>query len=184
MRAFLALPMPDDTAEAMLRIQSRLPTGRAVPEENLHLTLAFLGDVPEAVLAALDEELCATRLPAVRVAFGGLGTFAEMERGLVFAEVRADPDLATLQSRVERIARMVGADLPRRRFRPHVTLTRANRQPKGPARDRMAAALGTPVDIPGFTARELVLYRSTLGPDGARHDALAAYPLVPSGGMA
>ncbi|MCU4655085.1 RNA 2',3'-cyclic phosphodiesterase [Roseibacterium sp. SDUM158016] len=177
MRAFLALTVPEDTADAMARVQSRLPTGRAVPEENLHLTLAFLGDVPETVLTALDEELSAIRLPPARVDFLGLGTFAEMERGLIFAEVRPDPDLAALQSKVERIARLAGADLPRRRFRPHVTLMRANRQPKGEARDRMALALGMPVEIPGFVARDLVLYASTLGPAGARHDELARYPV-------
>jgi hypothetical protein len=43
----------------------------------------------------------------------------------------------------------------------------------GPARDRLAAALGAPVDIPGFDATELVLFQSTLGPSGARHDPLA-----------
>jgi 2'-5' RNA ligase len=59
-----------------------------VPEDNLHLTLAFLGDVGEDVLNDLHDILSSTALPAATVAFGGLGTFGEMERGLVFAEVR------------------------------------------------------------------------------------------------
>ncbi|MDG4649044.1 RNA 2',3'-cyclic phosphodiesterase [Roseibacterium sp. SDUM158017] len=179
MRAFLAIPMPEDTATAMLEVQSRLPTGRPVPEDNLHLTLAFLGEVGEEVLADMDETLSATRLPVAEIAFGGLDTFAEMERGLAFVSVLHDDGLAALQAKVERIARMAGAALPRRRFRPHVTLMRSNRQPGGPARDRMAAALGMPVDIPGFTATELVLYRSTLQPGGALHEPLESYPLSP-----
>jgi 2'-5' RNA ligase len=179
MRAFLALPVPDATADALVAIQSHIPVGRPVPEENLHLTLAFLGDVNKAVLADLDEILSSTPLPSATIAFGGLGTFGEMERGLVFAEVRPDPRLAALQSKVARVARMAGADLPRRRFRPHVTLVQSNRQPVGPARDRLAAALGLPVDIPAFVATELVLNGSTLTPDGARHEALARYPLSP-----
>jgi 2'-5' RNA ligase len=179
MRAFLAIPMPEETADAMAAVQARLPSGRAVPEENLHLTLTFLGDVGEDVLAEIDEALTATRLPVAEIAFGGLDTFAEMERGLVFVTVEPDEGLTTLQAKVERIARMAGADIPRRRFRPHVTLVRSNRQPKGLARDRTAAALGQPVDIPGFTATELVLYSSTLGAGGARHDVLETYPLSP-----
>jgi RNA 2',3'-cyclic 3'-phosphodiesterase len=171
--------MPEETAAAMAEVQSRLPTGRAVPEENLHLTLALLGDAGEEVLAALDEEMSGARLPVAEIRFGGLDTFAEMERGLVFATVLPDAGLTALQSKVERIARMAGADLPRRRFRPHVTLARSNRQPKGPARDRMATALGMSVAIPGFTATEVVLYRSTLGRDGALHDPLESYPLSP-----
>ncbi|MFW5881302.1 MAG: RNA 2',3'-cyclic phosphodiesterase [Roseicyclus sp.] len=177
MRAFLAIPLPEETADALVEVQSRLPSGRAVPEENLHLTLAFLGDAGEDLLSEIDEALSSVRLPAAEIRFGGLDTFAEMDRGLVFVTVLPDEDLTTLQSKVERIARMAGADLPRRRFRPHVTLVRSNRQPRGIARDRMAAALGQPVDIPAFTATELVLYGSTLGSGGARHDALESYPL-------
>lgn len=179
MRAFLALPMPEPAADALVDVQARLPFGRAVPEDNLHLTLVFLGETGEDILRDIDDLLSTTPLPAPKVRFGALGTFAEMERGLVFVTVAPDPGLLSLQSKVARIARGAGADLPRRRFRPHVTLMRANRQPKGPQRDRLAAALGTPVAIPGFVAEALVLYRSTLGSGGAQHDPLARYPLSP-----
>lgn len=178
MRAFLALPVPDATAGALVALQAALPFGRPVPEENLHLTLAFLGDVPGAVLEALDEELSLARLPAPGIGFTRLGTFAEIERGLIFAEVETTPVLSALQARVASAARAAGAHLPRRRFRPHVTLMRAGRQPRGPARDRVAAALGMPCDVPGFVAERVVLYASHLGPDGAVHKALADYPLA------
>jgi 2'-5' RNA ligase len=131
------------------------------------------------MLEALDDMLSATPLPAAHIGFGGLGTFGDMERGLVFAKVMAQPGLVALQAKVAQAARMAGTELPRRRFRPHVTLARANRQPTGPARDRLAAALGLRVDIPGFDASELVLFQSTLSSGGARHDPLAHYPLSP-----
>jgi 2'-5' RNA ligase len=54
---------------------------------------------------------------------------------------------------------------------------RANRKPGGPARDRLAAMLGPVPEVPGFTARAVTLYHSTLSPRGAVHDALASYPL-------
>jgi RNA 2',3'-cyclic 3'-phosphodiesterase len=119
----------------------------------------------------------ASRWP--RSASAGSTPSPRWSAGLVFATVLPDEGLTALQSKVERIARMAGADLPRRRFRPHVTLARSSRQPKGPARDRMAAALGMPVAIPGFTATEVVLYRSTLGAGGALHEPLETYPLSP-----
>ncbi len=177
MRAFVALPLAEDTKAALLRLQSTLPVGKPVPEDNLHLTLAFLGDVGEDVVEPLHDLLSAARLPAPEITFDGLGTFAEMERGLVFAAVHPTGTLTALHAKVAQLARTAGADLPRRRFRPHVTLTRANKQPQGPARDRLAAAMGQTADIPGFTARRMCLYQSDLTPNGARHEVIASYPL-------
>lgn len=177
MRAFLALPLPQITRAALVAAQGLLPSGRPVPEDNLHLTLVYLGDIDEACAEALDAGLSMSRLPAPRVRFGGLGTFAEMERGLFFAEVLADETLSALQAKTAQIARGAGAELPRRRFRPHVTLARAARQPVGLTRDRMALAMGAPVEIPGFEAHALGFYSSHLKQGGAVYDLLASYPL-------
>ena len=46
MRAFLALDLPQETRDALIRVQADLPVGRPVPCENLHLTLAFLDEQP------------------------------------------------------------------------------------------------------------------------------------------
>ena len=178
MRSFVAIPIDEEeTLSALIAAQAPIPFGKPVPEENLHLTLAYLGDVAEDVLEQLHDHLSATRLPAPTITFGALGTFAEMEHGLVFAEVQPNDDLITLQSKVAQAARQAGADLHRRRFRPHVTLVRANKQPKGPARDRLAHAIGQSCAIPGFQARRVCLYQSTLTPHGAVHDIMADYPL-------
>lgn len=177
MRAFVALPMEKEALAALIAAQAPLPFGKPVPEENLHLTLAYLGEVDGSVLEVLHDLLSSARFPAPEIAFGNLGTFAEMERGLVFAEVQQNDTLSALQAKVAQAARQAGADLPRRRFRPHVTLMRANRQPKGPERDRLAHALGHSFAIPGFTARRMSLYQSTLTPHGAVHEVMADYPL-------
>ena len=177
MRAFLALPLPEPTIDALVRAQGSVPVGRAVPEDNLHLTLAFLGQCDAAVLETLHDLLCATRMPRPLIQFGGLGTFAEMERGLVFVAVAASDELTGLHAKVAQCARSAGAELPRRRFRPHVTLTRANRQPKGSARDQLATAIAHRVEVPGFTADRICLYQSHLASNGARHEVIADYPL-------
>lgn len=178
MRAFLALPIPEDVADALSQLQSSIPFGRAVPEDNLHLTLAFLRDAEDKALELLHDLLSAMHLPPVDIRFTGLDSFTEMERGLVFAAVERTDPLYFLHDRVAATCRAAGLDLPRRRFRPHVTLMRANRKPVGPTRDRLAAMLGPLPGLSGFTARELVLYRSTLHPGGAVHEPLASYPLT------
>ena len=178
MRAFLAIPMPDDLAGALIRLQSTIPFGRPVPEDNLHLTLAFLDDAPEQALQDLHELMSALRAPAVEIRFTALDSFTEGERGLIFAAVDRTDALQALHDRIAGLCRAAGLDLPRRRFRPHVTLTRANRRPEGTARDRLAATLGPVPGLPGFTARAVTLYQSTLTPRGAIHDPIAVYPLT------
>lgn len=178
MRAFLALDVPDETAAALSRVQSGLPFGRPVPEENLHLTLAFFEDAPEAALADLDDLMGGLRAAAVEIRFTGIDSFTEGQHGLIFADVARSAALQALHDRIASLCRQAGLDLPRRRFRPHVTLTRANRRPDGAARDRLAACLGARSDLPGFVARAVTLYRSTLGPRGAIHEPLASYPLL------
>ena len=177
MRAFLALDIPDDTAAALVRLQSGIPFGRPVPEDNLHLTLAFFEDAPEDGLEALHEMLSALRMPPVEIRFTGLDSFTESQHGLIFADVARNQALQALHDRIASLCRQAGLDLPRRRFRPHVTLMRANRRPDGAGRDRLAASLGARADLPGFSARAVTLYRSSLGPRGAIHEPLAAYPL-------
>lgn len=178
MRAFLALDIPDDIAAALIRLQSGIPFGRPVPEENLHLTLAFFEDAPEAALADLDDLMGGLRAAPVAIHFTGIDSFTESQQGLIFAAVERSDALQALHDRIAGLCRQAGLDLPRRRFRPHVTLCRASRRPEGIARDRLAASLGARPDLPGFTARAVTLYRSTLGPRGAIHEALAAYPLL------
>lgn len=67
MRVFVALPLPEEARRKALRLQQALRErvdpagrlGRLVREENLHLTLAFIGEVPEAsarrIAAAMRE---------------------------------------------------------------------------------------------------------------------------------
>ena len=177
MRAFLALDIPENTVAALTRLQTAIPFGRPVPEDNLHLTLAFLDDAPEAELEDLHELLTGLRAAPVEIRFAGLDSFTETERGLIFVSVERTEALQALHDRLAAFCRSAGLDLPRRRFRPHVTLMRANRRPDGTARDRLAASLGPRTDIPGFTAQAVTLYQSTLSSRGAVHDPLAVYPL-------
>lgn len=179
MRSFIALPIAEPCLDVLVSLQSTIPVGRPVAEDNLHLTLAFLGEVDGPTLEDLHLDLAALRAAPVDIRFTGLDSFTEMERGLVFAAVDKTEPLEALHAAIARAARRLGIDLPRRRFRPHVTLTRANRRPNGLARDRLAATLASPrMDIPGFTADRFCLYHSDLRPGGARHEVLADYPLI------
>jgi 2'-5' RNA ligase len=179
MRAFLALPVPDIQANALMQVQAGLPQGRPVPRENLHLTLAFLGYAPDAALEEIDAALSLRPPRAADLAVTGVGLMEHGERGLLVAHVAHAPGLDAAQAAAAQAARRAGIDLPRRRFRPHVTLARGVRPEPGAPADRLAAWLGANArpGVPPWRAEALCLYASHLRPDGPDYEELARYPL-------
>jgi RNA 2',3'-cyclic 3'-phosphodiesterase len=174
-RAFLALPLPDDLADRLVPIQAALLLPRPVPMQDFHVTLAFLGDVREDVLDELHLALEGARLPAPMLALDGLETFGGARVENVHAVIRPDPALERLQARVVQLARSLGIRIEKRRFQPHVTLGR------GPVDDVAALARAMErvgaVTSPPLPALRLTLYRSRLRPEGPLYDPLADYPL-------
>lgn len=179
-RAFVAIPLPDGHADALERLQERLPLGRTVPPENFHVTLAFLDDQPEDVLEEVHHALADIAVPGAQVAIGPPATFGRKEPTTVIAEVAPDAALSRLRERVRGAARAAGLDLPRERFRPHVTLARIGRRPApddiARLRDWLQAQAG--FSLPPVPVNEIVLYRSTLTRSGALHDPLERYAVA------
>jgi len=178
-RAFVGLPLPDACADACEVVQDRLSAGRDVPRDNLHLTLAFLDAQPDPILEALHSALERITAPLMTLRFTGYDLFGGAKPRLLAARVAPDPALRALRDKVRRAAHSVGLDLPRERFRPHVTLTRfAGTMTTGEAR-RVRRVIEGAVLVPDWPVELVVLYRSVLSPSGARHDVLADYPLAP-----
>ena len=177
MRAFVGIPVPEPWIAPLVRAQSALPGGRAVDADDLHVTLAFLDDQPEERLEGLHEGLEGRPLPGATLRPAAFAPFGDGPR-LVALDLAPDPGLAGLRDAVRAAARSAGIELARERFRPHVTLKRASRSARfDMARlpDRLAA-LSSP-QMPPMPASTVVLWSSTLTPDGPIYEALATYPL-------
>ncbi len=176
-RAFVALPLPDPVRRQLSVTQFLLPLPRPVPPENLHLTLAFLGNVAEPVLEEVDAALARLRAAPLTLAIAGLDVFGGDRPRNVHARLTAAPALEHLQARVAQAVRGVGVALEGKRFVPHITLGRfADGQVSAAALARAMGEIGA-VTSPPFTVTEFALYRSLLRPDGPVYDVLAEYPL-------
>ncbi|MCK0168905.1 RNA 2',3'-cyclic phosphodiesterase [Jannaschia sp. S6380] len=178
MRAFVGLPLPEAWIGPLIRAQGRIAGGRKVDADDLHLTLAFLDEQPEARLEALHQDLEARALPA-----GDLHplTYAALGSGrprAVVLDLATDPGLTALRDAVRSACRAAGIDLPRERFRPHVTLVRFSSTAPGDA-DRLPDTLRrlNPPDLGVARATGAVLWSSQLRPDGPIYEALASYPV-------
>jgi len=181
MRLFLAIRVPDPAAAALERLQEALPLGRPVDPETFHLTLAFLGETPDAAAERLHLALTGLRAPDFALRLSGLGTFGGRVPRTIWAGLAPAPDLTALHSKLRAKLHAAGLNTPRARFRPHVTLARLRQRPRGDDMTRLRWFLE---DHGGFAAapfsgEAVTLFRSELGPDGAHYTALARYPLTP-----
>lgn len=177
MRLFLALPLSDFATSALGALQDDLKIGRAVDEDNMHVTLAFLGDVTMSEAEELHERLEALRLPAVALRIEGIGHFGRAAPRLVWAGIRPDPVLQALAAKVTNAARQSGIAVAHRRFVPHVTLARLRERADDAGPVAAFAARHARLSLPEEAPRVMGLYQSHLRPEGPVYELLADYPL-------
>lgn len=173
-RAFVGVPV--GPLPALVRLLEGLDASgadvRTVPAEQLHLTLAFLGQVPDEaaapLAAALDE---ATRpFAAFDAQLSGVGAFPHARRPRVVWAGALDPrPLVTLALAVRGSLAAAGHPGDEKDFRAHVTLARVRSERD---LDKIVAFLREHArdPLPTIPVREVRLYRSVLGPGGASHE--------------
>ena len=125
MRLFLAIDLTEGMKAAIIDAQNELydrgVRGSYTPEENLHLTLAFIGEMPDAepVLDAVSP----VSFSPFELSLEGIGCFGD----LWWVGIRPSPPLAALARRVRRALAENAIPFDRKRFSPHVTLLRKAR---------------------------------------------------------
>lgn len=176
-RAFAALRLPDEIADALGALQTGAP-GRHVDEDNFHITLAFLGDVQGPVLDDVHVAFTALKAPAPHWSVDGFDVFGGARPRALFAQVKCLGALSPLQAKVAQAARDAGVPIERRRFTPHVTLSRlSGKGMEAEALDKFLNAVPPPRFGP-IVSTDFSLFRSTLTRGGPVYDELARYPLA------
>lgn len=175
-RLFVALDLPDAERRRLAALRDSALSARWTPEHQHHLTLRFIGDVPEAEVASIQAALAAVHAAPVKVEGMGLGVFpSQRNPRVLFARVHEDPGLMRLQGHTETVLTNQGLPPDERPFHPHITLARLKRADA--RRVRRYRKRHADFQIGPLTIRAFTLYASLLGPDGARHEPLASYPL-------
>lgn len=174
MRTFIALELPErfaaDTA-GLARQLGAVVEGRFLPRETHHLTLAFLGDVAQADIAAATNalEVACMGMPTIPLSSDGLGKFGRTNDATLWLGIAPAPELEELATRVreELTARKLSFD--DKPFKPHITLARRARIPKA-----SLPPLAFPRDD---QANTITLFKSTLSREGAMYKPLTTVHL-------
>ncbi len=176
LRLFVALNLTAEIRQRLAGLAGGVPGARWTEPENLHMTLRFIGEVPEDQAMDIDAALAEVRAPAFALTLDGVGVFGSGRRArILWAGVERGAALAHLQAKVESALVRCGLPAEERKFSPHITLARLKDAPA----DRIGRFLS---DRALFRAGPMpvghvTLYRSHPGNGGAVYEPLREYPL-------
>jgi 2'-5' RNA ligase len=175
MRLFVALPIPRPVAQSIMLIQGGVPGARWQTNEQLHITLRFIGEVDGRDAAMLDDALAGIKAPAFDLQLHGVGQFGNKQPHALWAGIRKSEALEHLQRKVDNAIRRVGQPQDAYKFTPHVTVARL----RNPESRKMIAWLADYAlfTSPEFRVDAFNLYSSRLTSDGSVYAVEREYPL-------
>ena len=174
-RLFAAIRPPEDVRDLLLDATDDSADFRWQDEDQLHLTLRFVGDVERPVANDLADALSRLRSEPFELRIAGVGRFEQRASGALWAGVEPRAPVAALAAKIERACVGVGLEPERRAFHPHVTLARW----KGRRTREVVAFLehAGALSSEPFAVTDFKLFESRLSRHGAHYEEIATYPL-------
>jgi 2'-5' RNA ligase len=160
MRLFIAINLNDEMKDALMDIQDTMRTygvrGKETPPENMHLTLAFIGeyDDPERVKEIVES----IEIRPFEMSLSGIGAFGD----LWWVGTNNSAPLMAISRRLRRALAEAGIPFDRKKFSPHITIIRRARG----ALSKEAAGEITDVIAASMTVDHISLMRSDRGKYG------------------
>lgn len=187
-RIFIAVRLPDDVIQKITRIaqyfQSQLPEGalKWVETENLHLTLRFLGEIPEATIEKIQPVLAqvAAGQGPFMLSVEGLGMYPSANQPrTIWLGVQGAKPVKSLHAQLEQSLEKIGIDKETRPFHPHLTLARIRERTSREVAHQIGETLaGFKVGSLGsFNVGQIHLIESQLTPQGPIYTTRFTAPL-------
>ena len=176
MRLFVALDLPWPLRERLALLATGIMGARWVPRENLHLTLRFIGEVPNWRAEEVDLALHGVRGRGFPLVVAGVGLFEKGGRvTALWAGVERSPALDHLQAKIETALQRAGLEPERRRYIPHVTLARLDQ----PANEKITGFVqrNNLFRAEAFSVDRFTLFSSQLGKESPVYTAENDYSL-------
>ena len=180
MRVFIAVDLPGEIRKALGDVQRQLrpltDTARWVSPDSIHVTLKFIGAVPDKRVEDIDAALTGLTWKPFTVTVHGVGFFPGTRSPRVFWAGMDAPTMEGLCEQLDTRMERLGFEKEKRAFRPHITLARARDS-------RIDSSLVTAADefqehdFGSFTVDRMFLIKSTLKPSGSVYETLKEYLL-------
>lgn len=175
-RLFIAIDLPAAVKHSLREISCGVPGARWMTDEQLHLTLVFLGEVNGATALDVGEALDEISCEPFSLTLKGVGHFPP--RGhprVLWVGVEKQDTLMFLQKRLANAVERLGVEIEKRKFTPHITLARLHEVHSDDVGHYIQHH--NLLRCGPFEVREFQLLSSTLNPKGARYAVEATYLL-------
>ena len=174
-RLFIAIRPPEPVRDLLIDAMDESPDMRWQNEDQLHLTLRFIGNVERPLADDLAFALSQIRAPALNLRIAGVGRFEQRSNGTLWAGVVPKAPVAMLAAKIERLCQEAGLEPERRAFHPHITLARW----KGRLTREVQDFLERRGDLGSdpFEVTHILLFESRLSRHGAHYEEVASYAL-------
>lgn len=170
MRLFIAVQVPQELRRKMAEIARELDMDgiRPVKEQNMHITLRFIGEVPDEKVGEIREQLGQVEFEKFDCLLKGTGVFPnENYVRVVWAGIESERKLEELSGKVNQALSGLPGD---GKFSAHLTLARVKK--KADVRDFVA---GHQEDFGKFTVESFELVQSVLEPSGPKYTTVAVF---------
>ena len=165
-RLFVGLEIPDNIREALSDVRGGVEGAHWQRDDQLHLTLAFIGDVPKKVMHEIEGELSRIHVAPFEFALRGVGLFGKPKQPkTLWAGVEDRKPLGHLHEKIVNALDRVDVEVERRKYKPHVTLARFRRGAQARVGDWLlnSEMLHTPAE----TVQHFTLFSSQLTHEGS-----------------
>lgn len=170
-RLFVALELPPPIRDRLLAAMGGVAGARWQRDDQLHLTLRFIGDVDHHRAADVAAALAGVRMAPLALRLAGIKSFTHRGQiSSIWAGVTPEDEVATLASRINQALLRVGIPAETRAYIPHITLARLGRNAGS-----CGAIFDTMLATDVFVCNHFALWESRLGSDGATYSVLERY---------
>jgi 2'-5' RNA ligase len=175
-RLFVAIRPPERVRDLLIDAMDDGTDFRSQDDEQLHLTLRFIGEVDRPVAEDLATALSRVRAGRFSIRVSGVGRFEQRNAGALWAGVDPKEQVAALAAKVERACLAVGLEPEHRAFHPHITLARWKGRRTREVADFLERKRGLLSEF--FEVDAFALFESRLSRHGAHYEQAASFPLA------
>jgi 2'-5' RNA ligase len=174
-RLFVAIRPPEPIRNLLLDTMGGVSGARWQTDDQIHLTLRFIGEVDRHRAGDVHAALGAIHHARFEIAINGLGTFDRRgQPETIWAGVAPHETLKSLHKKIDQAMARVGIEPDQRAYLPHITIARLKRS-SGPVRNLLELSGGLKSEP--FEVQDFALYESKLTPEGAVYSIVETYPL-------